>query len=174
MNNEEAARKIVVVALDSGTVAWVSPMSPFTQRQILKRAEVLYPLPDPKQYEQPLPDAAVEGDVIPAEMNPAYQHEVERIKAARTDYLVEVAILTHIEFPDGEAALLERFEQRLLSLRRFADLPHDDWEALVKFVLLTSKDDMSRVMQVIQERLPLTQGEVIDGMRFFRPALPGA
>lgn len=166
-----------VIAIDTeklGTV-YVPRLSAFMIDAIKKKAGELHPLPDPKPYEKPLPDAVIEGDVIPASQNPAYQQALAQVMQARNRYL-QYASLSAVEIPDGAPGkvvphrdVIQLYEHQLESMRAFATIPDNEntFALILHYCILTPAEYIEIVNAATREQ-QLTQEEVLEGLRIFR------
>jgi hypothetical protein len=165
-------RPVVGIQIEKlGTEVYVSRLSAFMVAAIMKRAEGLYPLPDPKPFEQPLPDAVVEGDVIPAIQNPVYQKLMAQVMLQRNRYL-QYAALNAIEIPDcTHEEIVALYAGVLKSMRQYADIPDgDDFAIMMHYCILTPAEYREIVDAATKEQ-SLSQEEVMDGMAIFRSNL---
>lgn len=159
-----------VIAIDTeklGTV-YVPILTAFAVRAVMQRAEELYPLPDPKPFEQPLPDAVIEGDVLPASNNPEYTKAVGAVMLKRNQYLQD-AIIAMLRL-DGATheEVVEAYQPDLEQLRRFGVIhSQDDFVAIMRHLVL-GIDEYKAIIQSASQTQPLSQEEIRDGMRIFR------
>lgn len=159
-----------VIAIDTerlGTV-FVPILSRIAIAAIMRRADELYPLPNAKEYEQPLPDAVIEGDVLPAKDNPQYVTDVTRVMLKRNRHLQD-AILAMLRL-DGitRDEVIEVFKPELDVLRKSASIEQeDDFVAILRNCVL-SVDEYRAITEAASKAQPLTQEEIRAGMRIFR------
>lgn len=159
-----------VIAIDTeklGTV-YVPILTAFAVRAVMQRAEELYPLPDPKPFEQPLPDAVIEGDVLPAANNPEYTKAVRAVMLKRNQYLQD-AIIAMLRL-DGATheEVVEAYKADLEQLRRFGVIhSQDDFVAIMRHLVL-GIEEYKAIIQSASQTQPLSQEEIRDGMRIFR------
>ncbi|TXH48263.1 MAG: hypothetical protein E6Q97_25100 [Desulfurellales bacterium] len=166
-------RDVVEVELSSGVTVYVTPLTVFAQKALIEAAEQEFPSPDVSAYARPLPDALVEGSMIPGEENPAYQRErVKALTQQRESYIVRaVNSGVHLS-PDSIDALYDLHADYLGDLEaEGVAVPPARETALIRFVALRTGADMNIVVAALESRLPLTEGEIRDAMRIFRPAL---
>lgn len=172
--NDTGGRKVVEFVLDSGELVWVSPLSPYTHIAIQNKWEEVYPYPDPTPYERVLDDtvALLPGTVVPAIENPDYKKLVTEVENKRREGILLDIMLICCEFPDGQEAVIDRHEYQLGQLQRMhIPLPSDAWEATLLHGVLASEHDRLNILQAARSMLKLTEGEVADGMRVFRPEI---
>lgn len=170
--------KVTEITLDSGVRVHVAPLSVYQRIALTQAAEKLYPYPDKAQYEEALPEGmAIEGLTIPAEQNPEYQTAVKLINNQRGEY-TNTAIfnlcLTYPDFPRGKPELIEYFAAYLDEQRDYMALPDDEWEATLRFAVIRSPSDEAQIISIVREDMPLTEAEITDAMRIFRPSIPFA
>lgn len=159
-----------VIAIDTaalGTV-YVPKFSMFMMRAIMQRAEELYPLPDPKPYEQPMPDAVIEGDVIPASQNPEYTKLLSNVMLKRNQHL-QNAIISGLQLPENctREEVIAAYKTNLDQLREYASLPDDDFVAIMRNCILSPEEYRDIVTAATKEQ-PLTQEEIRANLRIFR------
>lgn len=134
----------------------------------------LYPDPDPKAYERPMPNAAIEGEMIPGDEHPEWI-KLRGIQAQKqVRYINEAVIILACSQTPGKEDLILRFEGRLFEVARWVDLPESEWDATLLYAILSGKNEPEIVSNIASGDMPLTQDEVIEGVaQFFRPVLPG-
>lgn len=164
----DLVRDVTAIAIESlGTDLYVPRFNAFMYNAIQKRAEELYPLPDAKQYEMPLPDAAIEGDVIPASQNPAYQAAVAQVMLKRNQYWQD-AVLGATEVKDAKREqVVALFIAVIEPMRQYADLPADNFVAALRYCILKPHEYIEVMISARKEQ-PLQQEEIHEGLRIFR------
>lgn len=165
--------KVTELKLGSGVDMRVAPLSPFVFQKLRAKAEQLFPAPDEKAYEvEPEPGLmAIPGEKIPASQNPVYRAKVEEVEAQRKDWLTLAVVTMACEFTESRESLIEHFEAKLEAMRDFIDLPEDVWEATLYYGIITSEVEREVIIAAAESRLALTEEEVADGRRLFRPQL---
>lgn len=163
-----AEPKLVKYTADSGVELHVQPLSPFTFRAIRQKAFEKFPDPDEGPYRLPIPNAAIEGDTMPAKDNPAYARAVHEQAARRSDYITVALLALACDPTPNKDELVKQFEDQLLALQRWAALPEDDWEAALLHCILIGKDDPGHISDIANQNAPLTEVEIENGIRFFR------
>lgn len=168
-------QKVVEFILDSGEIVWVKPLSWQLRRALFEKAEKRFPYPDPAPYEKAVdpertavPDAAM---VIPADQHPEYQQLKREVDLQRQTWVTQQMILLSCEFPAGKAALLEKYKPRLEELGQVIDLSGDDWTDIFDYCLIGSSADRQNIVNAVESSLQLTEGEVRDALRIFRPVV---
>lgn len=167
--------KVVEITLDSGIRVHISPLSRYQRNALQERAEQLYPMPDKALYEEELSEAvAIPGTKIPAEENPEYRAEVALVMTARSEFTTMNMInlcLSYPDFPGGKEELIRFFAIHIAQQRDMMTLPDDEWEATLRFAVIRSVADERDLWSVINESFPITESEVSDAVRVFRPAV---
>lgn len=166
MSNNGVEKNTIAVTLSTGVTLHVTPLSVFARQLIIEASERLYPLPDPKPFEIPVPDSRA-GQVVPATQNPDYQELEKAIKNKRENYQRKAMLATCCDSPE-QAALIERYAPRLARLDEFIDAPEDQWEAVLLLGVIQTDSDMALLVTAAMDRLQLTEAEIVDGMRTFR------
>lgn len=167
--------KVTECLLDSGIRVFVIPLSRHQRNALNQAAEKLYPYPDKKQYEETLPeDVAIPGMTLPAEENKDYQVAVREVNRQRSDYiglaLLDICV-SYPDFPGGKDDLMKHFAPFLEKQRDWMALPEDEWEATLRFGILQSIADELTISRIANEETPVTEVEVNEEMRIFRPAV---
>jgi hypothetical protein len=140
-------RDVIAIEIDEGRTVLVTPLSPFVLRAISQRANEKFPDPDPTPYEKPRPGALVPGTVIPADEDAEYVSLKKEVQMQRNLYIqAGILSMTEIEGVSREE-LVATYKDVLAQVRQYGNFPEDDYV------------------------MPLTQEEIRDGMRIFRPDL---
>lgn len=163
--------KVIEIELDSGVMVHVTPLNLWVYQQLQEAAAEQFPDPDKTPYEEDLPDAATPDIKIPAEENPDYQEAIAAQHSQRVNFILEWLLRRSLKFPEGEDALRERFSglvNDLKDIRPALDL--DDWMTFVKCILV-SPVEFNIINAIVQDRLPITEVEVREAYRLFRPEL---
>lgn len=153
----------------SGVMLYITPLSPFLYPAISRKAEALYPDPDPTPYRFPVADAAIPGMLTEARDHPEYQRLIGEAIRKRKGYITQALIVAACEPADGRAVLIARYAAELEKWRKVADLPADEWEAVLLTCVIRTDDEMQHIIDIAGSIAPLTQEEVVEGTaRFFR------
>lgn len=167
--------KVTEILLDSGIRVHVAPLSRYQRNALQERAEQIYPMPDKTLYEEELSeDVAIPGTKIPAEENPEYQNEVGLVLRARSEFISTHMMnlcLTYPDFPGGKEELIAYFATDIAAQREIMNLPDDPWEATLRFAIIRSVADERDTGDIIRESFPITESEVSEAIRVFRPAI---
>jgi hypothetical protein len=168
-------QKVTELTLDSGIRVFVTPLSRYQRNALIEAAEKLHPFPDKKQYEEALPDdVAIPGMTLPAEENPEYQAKVTEANRLRNEYVSTGMMNLCVQYPDfaDRLALIEHFAPYLDEQRDWLALPDDEWLATLRFAIIRSPSDEAQILSVARDEIPVTEKEVNDNVRIFRPVLP--
>ena len=168
----------------SGVMAHITPLNIPTLKAIQQKAKLKFPYPDKAPYQVEQENAFVEGQLTPAEENPDYVAECQRIdheRALWVDRAIFDWCVTFPQFPTHED-MVTHFAPKLKLLREIAELPEDDYEATLFHLVMTwnqpdYKDkqlasgvsEYNRMVQLAIQIIALTPAEVTAGIRFFRP-----
>jgi len=159
------------LTLSNGLKCWVYPVSARDRSALIQKWQAANPMPDKKQYETLVAaeDASFEGQTLAAEGNPEYQQLMVDRRDALSEYLTNAFLVGYTEFPDAdEQQLIKNYARVIARKRRVLDLPADEWEATLRFALLESLEDQRAIIGVIESRLPIEFGDVIDNVKIFR------
>lgn len=172
----EMGRPVIVrYETASGVIVHVTPLSPFTIAGVRERAEQELPYPDPKPYEAEIENAADPSIKLPASDNPAYKALCAPIDEDRKAWRLQAYIDVSCAFPDFASldALIGHFRPRLEALRKVTVMGEDDWLNVLNHCVFSGSNDRLTVINIAlqNETIPLTPGEVVEGIRFFRLAL---
>lgn len=166
-------QKVFEVDLENGEAVIVEAISPLLLRTLWKAAEALYPNADPRQYDKPLEHSAIPGALAQGEESDEYK--AARVAAFnKQNSHVSAAVIESgvvIDTPEGKAVTLERLRPKLERQRKFLGelMPEDEWLAAVMFCLVTTRNDVTRIVEASKDALK--EEEVRDWMRTFRRKL---
>ncbi len=207
MSNENGTGNpsLIVYETKSGIVCHIEVINIATLRAIKNRAQEVYPYPDKADYPVTLQGSFISeelkkaAEIEAADSNPEYQKACRAVDLERDTFengaILEIAVRFVRQHNPGETALyytadelVNHFAGKLLKLRKFADLPEDDYEAVVWHCVfngnrliphresgaLTSTDwDFAYVKQLAIQQIPLSHSEVMAGIRYFQYPVPG-
>lgn len=162
--------------LSTNLRVWVYPMNSTDFIRVMDDFEKLHPAPDKTAYERPVPpeDASFEGQMLSGESNPDYIAALNVRARARKQYIIRSYLLGYVDYPDtSEEELIARYARVIKHKRRAMTLPEDAWEATVMHALITEPEDQQMIVNVIERKMPLSEGEVTDQVRIFRPVHRG-
>jgi len=168
-------QKVTELILDSGEMVYVKSLSVYIRRGLKSKAEALYPYPDKGAYEILVdPEkAAIPGMTHPAEDNPEYQAVIAEIEDTRLQWYIDHLISEFCEWPAGKESLIAKYAEQVKSLSDILDIEGDEWEATWRYCLIGDAD-RNNIIQAANGNLILTEGEVRDAMRIFRPVVQGS
>lgn len=172
--------KVVEITLDSGIRVFVAPLSRYQRNALVEAAEKLHPFPDKKQYEYALSeDVAIPGMTLPADDkdNPRYPEYLALVTEAnryRNEYISTAMMnlcISYPDFPGGKKQLIEYFAEWLEEQRDWLALPDDEWQATLRFAIIRSASDEAQILSIAKDELPVTEAEITENLRVFRPVL---
>jgi hypothetical protein len=154
--------------LDSGVEAVVTPLSAFTIKALRDRANTLHPDPDPAadKYKVELPENVI-GDVR-GEETLEWQEDRRDAVLARSEWLTFAVIELAVDFGDKDA-LVAQFADEREHLARFIDMPVDALDATLRHCVLRSPTEPAFLFNVAAGQVALSEDEVAEGVRYFRP-----
>lgn len=172
-------------SVKSGLTFELTPLTLLGQQHFKDRAKELYPDPDPTPYEHPMPDAFIEGDKTAAKDDPVYRKLLAET-TIRRDFAYQVLVLNTCVTCEGREVLVERYlasNQTGLKvlLGALTALEVEDAHAAIEpawvqllYMSLCDNAEINEMLQLIQGKLPLTEGETLEGFRYFRRlSIPG-
>lgn len=170
INGQYGGNVVRELLMDSGEIVYVQPLSIYLVRALQDKAQELFPFPDKTQYEKTLDDAkAIEpGQVIPAEDNPEYQKLYDIAAEKQQNYVNEKCIALSVEPVQGRQVMIKKYKARIVQMREMMTLPDDEWDATLRFCILTSRADFNKVTEAIMGRGLPREEEILNGMRIFR------
>lgn len=172
-------REVIELTCVNGEIVNVSPLPPMLQRELNAKVNEKYPPVDKALYETVDPNAFVAGEKLPAENNPAYIQAVKTHTRRVNDYLQELFIETCVRVPlvpanSGSIVTLTKenviaaWKAQIDEYKSVMDTSVSDYALAIQFGYLTTDEDMVSMLLAARKDLPLTQEEVIDGVKFFR------
>lgn len=180
---------VIVYECNSGVVFWITPLNLPTLRAIQLKARSLFPDIDPTPYRKPEENAFDPNQLTPAEDNPEYIQKVAELEAERSRW-IKLAVFKYAakmpKYPT-EQDLIQAYQIQLTKLREIADLPADDYEAILFHIVLSwnqvgedsdgklthTDNDFNRIYQLCIQTVALEPSEVTAGIRFFRAKISG-
>lgn len=166
--------KVIELTLDSGIIVQLMPLSQRHIAAAINASHERYPMPDKKAFEEVITEGAIPGGVsTPAEENPDYIALVNECYANRQNYQFSALFDMGTHFPqfDRRTEIIAFFRDELDVMRKHIELPDDPWEATWRFCILRTTDDENNVLNALMNKLPVTEAEVLDAMRIFRPKI---
>lgn len=154
----------------------VTPVTAFTQKAIIARAEKLYPLPDKKLYELPMPEdeQLTRGQCYPAETNPLWTTDRMTIMQRRGFAALGMLLDTAVTVEQGREAIIQEYAETLTHLKEYMSGSVEEAGMVNDFVtlltgVLIQEGEIGALMALVQSATPLTSGELSDGFSYFRP-----
>lgn len=165
--------------LDSGIEALVTPLSAFTVKALRDRAVTVHPDPDPDDTRyrvsaEDLPDGVTlpPGGIAGTETI-EWQQDKRDAETAQSEWLMFAVIDLAVDFGDRDALVAQLANERE-KLARYIDLPSDEWQATLRHCVLLSPNEAPDLFRIAAGQMALTEDEVAEGVRYFRPVLQGA
>lgn len=177
----------VVIQYDcySGVMAHITPLNIPTLKAIQLKARTRFPYPDPRPYQVEEENAFIPGTLSKAEDNPQYVADCKAVDRERALWVDRTIFDWAVSFPQFKTRdeMVAWFRPKLNALREIAELPTDDYEAVLfhlvlvwnqpglnaKKELTVEASEYNRLIQLAIQGVSLTPAEVTDGIRFFRP-----
>jgi hypothetical protein len=163
----------VLIETYTGVTLQVTPLTLAARQAIARAVERQWPLPDPAAYERPSEITAFGDDqpaMIPASQHPDYIRAVEQIEARRARALQSSVLVVAVTHPQRDW-LIQQHRGTVSAVRAIDETVYeDDWAATLQLVI-ASEVEMLQIYGVINRQLPLTEGEVREGVTYFRLAL---
>lgn len=159
----------------SGVRMHIQPLNAAIIKAIAVKGEAELPYPDPTPYQHELPPPDVPGALSDPLDDPAYKALVVAVDRQRNTRLNNALIDYAVTFPDfaNRDDLMRYFAPQREELRKIADLPDDNWEVTRDHIILSGSQDYANIIHIAAQSVELTGGEIADGIRVFRPNLPG-
>lgn len=142
---------LIPVQLDNGEVVLVRPLSPFAHVALLNQIRTDNPLPDPELYRKPLQNALNPDDKEPADLNDEYvklKAGAQKLQQANfVDAVIKAGVVEKIDGEDREATLRRYADNIAIKRAAIRGLPEDDWLTCVVVCLITTQDDIIRIVE---------------------------
>lgn len=163
-------RKVIEVTLSSGVTVFVQPLSPFTQRQIAAQAQQAFPLPEPKDYERPVPPeiATIPGQMIDGRENPDWQRIAKEQSDRQDEFATEMALQMTVTLDDADGTIKAAALPYLERLQTAGIIETVDEYTLLRHYVIQNGMDIALLTRAAGGGLPLREEEIRDGMRIFR------
>lgn len=162
--------KVTEILLDCGETCLVSSITMHVRRALIEKSQQLFPYPNEADFERAAdPEVSLFDDqTIPASHDKEYQRLKNKADVDRASWMNEQIILHYCQFPAGQKELIKQYAGKRKELATFIDLPEDDWQATLFYILL-SDSDRNNILHASMSNLELTEGEVREGLHYFRP-----
>lgn len=170
INGQFGGEKRFELLMDSGEIVRVAPLSIYVVRALQDKAEELFPFPDKTKYEKPVDTKkAIEpGQMIPASENPEYRKLYDEAAENQQRYVSDRSIDLSVEPALGREVMIEKYKDRIAQMRDMMTLPDDAWSATLRFCVIGSRQDYTRIATAIMGQALPKEEEILDGMRIFR------
>lgn len=185
VESSEGRKALIIYECYSGVVFHITPINLPTLRAIQLKAQDLFRYPDKAPYQQPEENAFAANQLTPAEDNPQYLIDCQKVDSERAQW-TDRAIFDYATYCPAyptPADMVAAFKSELDKLRQIAVLPEDDYEAVLLHLVLSwnqvgldkdrnlkpTQSDYARIIQLAIQTVALTPDEVQAGVRFFRP-----
>jgi hypothetical protein len=158
--------------LKNGIVLTVTPVTGFARAGLQMQADRLIPEPDRTPYEVEVPDALIEGTKSKAEQHPEWIAQMDRVRQQREQMYIGLLLNVTVTHPEKDE-LLALYADIVTAIREgyIGTLAESafvsDWVVLI-LMKLAENSEVQALMKIAQGSTPLTQGEFINGLRFFR------
>lgn len=153
----------------AGVIVRVTPLSIYTIQALKVKAADEFPYPDKTIYQ--VESELMASGFIPAEENKDYIDACQQLDLQRSKWRIRQTIELACEYPgfNSRDAMIANYRPALEKLRRVIALDEDEWQAVLNHCVFTGRDDINNVFFIAgqDEKLMLTGGEVIDGIRLF-------
>lgn len=171
-----AERGVIEYTTFSGVVLHITPLSVASTNRIAELAEAAYPNFDDAPFQVEIPDSAIEGATFLDTENAEYKRLLAELNSNRRRHENALVVELAVEYTEPTEKLLKRFEGRIGKIRRLLNLNGDltDEEILLHQIALESNKDLQNILLIIMERKSITEAEIDNGLKIFRPALPGS
>ncbi len=148
----------------SGVELIITPITLLTQSALQRQASERFPEPDRTPFEKPLENAFEEGDILPATENPDWQRLNQIQMQKRLEYFQELILNVGVTVADKEKFILAYIDQyEALD----SDLFNLEFVGILNF-FVCNPSEIAEIIRIILGKLPLTEVEIRDGLKFFR------
>lgn len=132
-----------------------------------------YPPIDLTPYMVPVERSASPDQKVLDEDNPDYKRRIEELERNRTRWLLDYVfdVYVNVAPPYTREEVIETCKPLLEQKRKHIDIVGGDWFAVVRHVLVKDAMGYDDLIKALKNKLPLTEGEILDGMRIFRPVI---
>lgn len=163
-------RPVIKHVLMSGVEVQLVPLSPYLQRRLAQYATAQFPFDD-TPWHKPLENALKEGQTYLDENDPEYTAAKAENTAHINRLYTELLVQETMRLPTSQEQLIKQHAERLEELRKYNTDDESDWDIVFWQILITSNTDIQLVVDVADSTAELTEVEVNDAIRIFRPAL---
>lgn len=159
--------------LHSGVVLTVTPLTGFAVRALHARAAELHPEPERTPFEVEIKDALIKGTKMRAEDSPEWlalmNVVLKRRQQAQIGLLLDATLAV-----DNRAELIAPYLPTATAIRDALENTPAGAAMVSDFITvlignLAEEFEVSALVRLAQGATPLTDAEIIDGWRYFRP-----
>lgn len=168
------------IEIKAGLWVRVTPLSSYTKALLLNEARESVPEFDVEPFRKAI--AGAKGDTFIDSKMPEYQR-LERQRIQKIDmYMMDRIMSMCVEIMDSDKqiiakeTILNMYAGEVVRLRSAGVnfIPDGDWHAVVRYVLLDNPMAFKRIMDAINDHMPLTGEEVMNaGFRTLQYPLAG-
>lgn len=161
--------------LHKGVILTITPLSAFAQKAFHARAAQMFPEPDRAPFEVEIEDAFKPGTKTKAEDSTEWLALMRDVLQLRSQAYIGLLLDATCNVED-RAALLEPYTHAVEAFKvAVKDLPvgaalSSNFVALLLGVL-AEEQEVSALIRLAQGATPLTDAEIVDGYRYFRPVV---
>lgn len=172
-NSNGLPKPVIRHVLMSGVEVQLMPLSPYLRKRLADYASAQHPFDD-TPWRKPLENSLAENQTFLDEDDPDYI-KARRANLAKVDNLLfELMVAECVQFDRSQDELIEQYKERLEHLRKYNIDDESDWDIVLWQILITSEDDMKIIYDVSNSTATLTEVEVNEAIRLFRPSLSRA
>jgi hypothetical protein len=169
---------LILHTVKSGLTFQLTPLTLLGQQHFKDLARKAHPDPDPEPYEKPEINGFLPDQKTAATDDPEYRRLVVEASIKR-DFAYQVLVLENCVSCDGKQALIDVYTATNANgMAVWLGVPkeHGDnlsfdiptpWAQLL-YMSLCSQAEINEMLLLIQGRLPLEEGEILQGFRYFR------
>lgn len=152
----------------TGIILWVYPMTLADQQALRTAAKKIITEPNPQDYAQALDPEESFIPTTSGKNTEAYEKAMSAYEGQINQYVTDGFYAGFVDSPLGRDVLVQAYKRQLDLKRDVVPMPQNAWAATLRHAILQTAKDASTVIAAGQALLPLTGGEVADGIRIFR------
>jgi hypothetical protein len=158
------------ITTSTGVVLWVNPMTLADQQNLRKAGRKQYPEPNPQDFATAIADdeALFPGQQGSGEQTDAFAVAKAEHEALISEYITDMFFAGFVDSPMGRDNLVKIYARVVEMKRGIVPMPTNEWAATLKHAILLTVQDVGAVVRAGHTLLPLTGGEIADGIRIFR------
>lgn len=145
----------------------------FDKLALTNAARDTYPMFDEEPFRKPDKNSVIPDDTYIDKKDPDYVRMLGELAEQRNEFILNSIYNGFVDVakPHTKEAVIEALSPVLERKAGFITMPKDAWYATLLHGLL-SDAEFTEFQRVINGRMPLEEGEVVDGLRLFRPVIP--